>query len=468
MKRPFGLRPSASTLKATLPSGNGTNPEPILSDYSSSSAPAVVQADRSHWLILTQYYPPEIGAPQIRLRSLARELQRHKIQVQVLTAMPNYPSGKVFSGYRGRWRMREVLDNIPVRRTWVYAATGKSAFIRLLNYLSFTFTALFAALIGARPDVMFVESQPLSLGVVAIAMKWLRGVPYIYNVPDLQIDVARQMGFMRNRAFLSLALGLENFFLRQSWNVSTVTHAFIEHFQNRGLARSQLSFLPNGADTDFLKPMEPCQDLLEKWGLAGKRIFLYVGTHAFYHGLDTLIEAATILRDRSDIAFLMVGKGPERPRLRQMVADRDLTNVVFAQSPYEEMAQLYSIAYASIATLRNMKVAEGMRLSKIFPSLSCGVPVVYAGFGEAAELLRTNNCGVIVQPEEPHLLAEAIVNLVSDAAVRDELGRNGRRLVESEYSWSMIISRWLEEIGLDANFESVTHAREPLSVRQPT
>ena len=169
-------------------------------------------APLSRWLILTQYYPPEIGAPQIRLRSVVRELRRHGIEVEILTAMPNYPAGKIFPGYSGKWRMREEIDGVPVRRTWIYAGTGKSAHIRLANYLSFTFTALLAALTGPRPNVMFVESQPLSLGFVAVLMKWLRGVPYIYNVPDLQVDVARQLGFMRSERVLRLALLLENIY----------------------------------------------------------------------------------------------------------------------------------------------------------------------------------------------------------------------------------------------------------------
>lgn len=400
----------------------------------------------SRWLILTQYYPPEIGAPQIRLRSVAHMLRRHGIAVEVLTAMPNYPAGKIFPGYAGRWHMREEIDGVSVRRTWVYAGTGKSASIRLANYLSFTCTALLATLTGPRPDVMLVESQPLSLGLVAILMKWLRGVPYIYNVPDLQIDVAQQLGFIQNRSFLRFAAALENFFLHQSWKISTVTHRFMEHFQSRGLPRTQITFLPNGADTEFLKPQSPSRAFLDRWKLHGKKVFLYVGTHAYYHGLDTLIEAADLLRGRSDIVFLMIGSGPERARLKQLSADRGLTNVIFGQSPYEEMDQLYSIAYASVATLRKIEVAKSMRLSKVFPSLSCAVPVIYAGVGEAAELLEANKCGVVVEPEEPTLLAQAIARLASDPTIRHEMGYAGRALVEREYSWSIIVGRWLAEL----------------------
>ena len=399
------------------------------------------------WLILTQYYAPEIGAPQIRLRALARNLQRLGVDVGVLTAMPNYPAGKIFPGYAGKWSMSESIDGVPVKRTWVYAATGRSAPIRLANYLSFTFTALFSTLFGPRPQLLFVEAQPLSLGFIAVLMRWFRGVPYVYNIPDLQLDVARQMGFMRNPIFLRVALWSEDLFLRKSFKISTVTHRFIDHFVSRGLPREQVTFLPNGADTDFLKPSPPSGALLDRWGLRGKKIFLYVGTHAYYHGLDVLIEAADLLRDKEDIAFLMVGDGPERGRIKEMAAERKLTNIVFGDSPYEEMDQLYSIAYASMATLRKINVAQAMRLSKIFPSLSCEVPVIYAGVGEAADLLQANKCGLVTEPEDAAQLAEAISLLAADPDLRQRMGSAGRLLVESEYSWSAIVERWLKEIG---------------------
>lgn len=402
---------------------------------------------RARWLILSQYYAPEIGAPQIRLRAMAKEFERHGISIEVLTGMPNYPAGIVHPDYAGRWYMRDEVDGIPVRRVWTYAGTGKLPLRRLANYLSFTFASLGPALFGRRPDVMFVESQPLSLGLNAVLVKWLRGVPYIYNVPDLQIDVARQLGFMRSEMVLRFATWLENIFVKQSWKVSTVTERFIAHFESRGLPRNQITFLPNGADTDFLKPEPPCAELLDRWGLRGKTVFLYVGTHAYYHGLETLLDAATLLRGRTDIAFLLVGDGPERGRLRQLARDRGLEQVVFGDSPYEEMSRLYSIAYASVATLRAMSVAKDMRLSKIFPSLSCGVPVVYAGEGEAAALIEKERCGIAIRPEDPEALAKGIADLASDQSVRDRLGTAGRTFVESEYSWSTIVGRWLAEVG---------------------
>ena len=254
------------------------------------------------------------------------------------------------------------------------------------------------------------------------------------------------MGFMKNASFLKVSLKLENLFLKRSWKVSTVTYRFIDHFVSRGIPRNQITFLPNGADTSFLRPQEPSMSLIERWKLQGKKVFVYVGTHAFYHGLDTLIRAADTLRNRKDIVFLLIGDGPERKRLIDMAKELHLPNIIFGSSPYEEMSELYSIAYGSIALLRNIAVAKGMRLSKIFPSLSCGVPVIYSGIGEAADLLNDNSCGISIPPEDVPALASAIVDLADSQERRTQMGENGRKMVDKEYSWSITVERWLAEL----------------------
>lgn len=398
------------------------------------------------WVIVTQYYAPEPGAPQIRLRMLARQLRAHGIDVRILTGMPNYPEGRVHEGYRGKLHMKERIDDIEVHRVWLYAATGRNPFLRLLNYLSFSLTATLYVLFMRRVDVLFVESQPITLGWAGILMKYLRGVPYVYNIPDLQTDVAKQLSFVSLRLLLSAAVVMENFFMRQSWTVSTVTHRFIDYYVDRGIPRHQISFLPNGADTDVLRPLPYDEAYAERMSVAGKRVFTYAGTHAFYHGLEVLIEAARRLARRDDIALLLVGKGPVREKLKQMARAHGLTNVVFNQSPFDEMPQLMSITYASLVVLKDMPAAEKMRLSKTFPPLACGVPVVYSGRGESADMVEQHDCGIKVEPESPELLAAALERLADDPAMRDRMGSNGLQLVERELSWRSIIENWLQQL----------------------
>lgn len=397
-------------------------------------------------MIVTQYYPPEPGAPQIRLHTLATRLKAAGIDVRVLTGMPNYPVGVIHEKYRGKLHSTETIDGIEVQRVWLYAATGRKFLRRLANYLSFTFTATCYLLFMPRVDVLFVESQPISLGIAGVLMKWFRGVPYVYNIPDLQADSAKQLGFIGARLLLSIAVMMENLFMRQSWTVATVTHRFIDYYVERGIPRRKLTFLPNGADTAVLKPLPYDEEYARRMGVLGKKAFVYAGTHAYYHGLEVLIEAARKLTDRDDIVILLVGQGPVRENLKRMARIYGLNNVLFGDSPFSEMPRLMSITYSSLVVMKDIETAEKMRLSKTFPPLACGVPVLHSGRGEAADLLIEHDCGLCAPPDSPSELAAAIRRLADQPELRDRLGQNGVRFIHQNLSWSRIIANWLEQL----------------------
>jgi glycosyltransferase involved in cell wall biosynthesis len=398
------------------------------------------------WVIVTQYYPPEPGAPQIRLHTLATRLKAAGIDVRVLTGMPNYPVGVIHEKYRGKLHSTETIDGIEVQRVWLYAATGRKFLRRLANYLSFTFTATCYLLFMPRVDVLFVESQPISLGIAGVLMKWFRGVPYVYNIPDLQADSAKQLGFIGARLLLSIAVMMENLFMRQSWTVATVTHRFIDYYVERGIPRRKLTFLPNGADTAVLKPLPYDEEYARRMGVLGKKAFVYAGTHAYYHGLEVLIEAARKLTDRDDIVILLVGQGPVRENLKRMARIYGLNNVLFGDSPFSEMPHLMSITYSSLVVMKDIETAEKMRLSKTFPPLACGVPVLHSGRGEAADLLIEHDCGLCAPPDSPSELADAIRRLADQPELRDRLGQNGVRFIHQNLSWSRIIANWLDQL----------------------
>jgi colanic acid biosynthesis glycosyl transferase WcaI len=400
------------------------------------------------WLIVTQYYPPEPGAPQIRLSALANELVQHGCEVEVLTAVPNYPLGRIAPDYRGRLTMRERYEGIPVERLWLYPATGRKPISRLLCYVTFTLGAM-SKILFYHPDVVFIEAQPITLALAGLLMKALRGVPFIYNTPDLQIEIADDKRWIGLKNLIRAAAKLESFLMQKALCVSTVTDAFIDHFAtNRNVPMSRITFLPNGADTEKLRPLEPDFEYAHSLQIPNKKIFTYAGTHAPYHGLEIMLDAADLLRDRSDIALLMVGQGPIRPELERRAAERGLSNLIFRDSPFSEMSKLMSITQAAIATISDMQAAAKMRLSKVVPPLACGRPVIYVGSGESGRILREHNCGVVVESRRADEFAAAIRSLADAPAVCKQMGLNGRKLVETEFAWSFIVTRWLRQLKL--------------------
>jgi colanic acid biosynthesis glycosyl transferase WcaI len=397
------------------------------------------------WLILTQYYHPEPGAPQIRLRAMVRQLLRHGCEVEVLTALPNYPVGRIFPEYRKSLFSTEEIDGVPVHRQWIYAATGRSPLARLLCYLTFSGGAMLRTPLF-KPDVVFVEAQPLTLALAAYLTKTLRNVPYIYNTPDLQVEIAADKRWLSTNLMISAAARLESFLMRRAFCVSTVTDAFIEHFAtHRGIDRSHVTFLPNGADVEQLRPSSPDIEYARQLGVERRTVFTYAGTHAPYQGLEIILDAAARLRDRDDIAIVMVGNGPLRAPLRERAAAMGLQNVLFRESPFSEMTRLMSITRASIATISDLEAAAKMRLSKVVPPLACGVPVVYVGAGESAVMLQVHACGRVVDRNADNF-ASVLRELADAPDLCREMGRRGRELVLSELSWSGIVERWLEQL----------------------
>lgn len=408
-------------------------------------------------VLLTQYYAPEPGAPQVRLRAMVQELQHLGVRVRVITGMPNYPVGKIMEGYRGKMTMKDEIDGVPLKRLWLYPAAGRGFIRRLLNYLTFTGAALLAMFSVRKADLLFVEAQPVTLALAGWFLKKMRGIPYIYNTPDLQVEHAEEAQWLPFRMLISMARSLESFLMRQALSVTTVTHAFIQHFiEERGIPVEKMSFLPNGADISALRPLQYDEAYAQQMDIAGRKVFTFAGTHAPYQGLEVIVEAAAQLQHRPDIVILMVGKGPVRAALIEKAHKEGLTNILFKDSPFEEMPRLMSITYASLITLRDQPTAQKMRLSKTIPPLACGVPVIFAGYSESADILAREGCGVCIEPEQPRLLASTIEALADAPERRDEMGQRGRALAERDFSWHGLVTSWVSQI------EAIMHNRAPV------
>jgi colanic acid biosynthesis glycosyl transferase WcaI len=395
------------------------------------------------FLLITQYFPPEVGAPQVRLSALTRQLSRRGHDVIVVTAMPNYPAGVVQPEYRHRRLVREEVDGIPVIRTWIYAATGPSVVRRMASYLSFCATSLLGCMLAPRPDYILVESPPLFLGGTAFLAGKLRRAPFVMIVSDLWPASARDLGIITNRRALSLAKRLELFLYQSAYRVAGVTHGICDTIAEC-VGPAKVMFLPNGVDTALFRPCNGTSSGLLRPGEIG---FVYAGTHGYAQGLNVILDAAELLIDMPEVVFLLVGDGPEKAALREAARARGLPNVRFVDPrPSSAMPVVFSEARASIVPLLNRPLFRSARPSKIFPSLACGTPVIYAGEGEAAELIEGGEVGLVVPPECPADLAEAVRRMAVDKALAAKMGAAGRRLVERDYGWAAIAERWLAEL----------------------
>jgi colanic acid biosynthesis glycosyl transferase WcaI len=412
------------------------------------------------FLILTLYFPPEIGAAPTRLDAMARELTRMGHSVEVVTGLPNYPHGKIFPEYRGCIYRREVRDGIVIHRVWVYPTVG-SGVGRILNYLSFSLFALYGLSRVAKPDYLFVESPPPTLSCPAYLYSRLRGVPFILNVADLWPDTLVEMGLLKKGIAFKILFLLEQWSYQKASHVNAVTEGLRDSLlQAKGVPLDKVLFLPNGVDTERHCPRLPDENLKSSLGLNGKKIVLYAGTLGRAHGLEHVLEAAKILEDEQDIHFLFLGDGSERPTLEKLKGQLKLRNVTFLDAvPVEQLSPFHSIADVGLVSLRNLPIFEGARPSKMFPLLAAGKPLVFCGTGEGAFLVERAGAGVVVAPENPQALADALIPLLRNTELLRELGANGRKFVRENHEWGKLIGDWVRAL------QNVPNDEEPNPVR---
>lgn len=399
-------------------------------------------------LVLTLYFPPEIGGAPTRLKCFTNELARCGCEVEVVTAMPNYPRGEFFPGYGKEFYRREVKDGMTIHRVWLHPAVG-SGIKRLLNYLSFACTCLYGLWRARKPDYIFVESPPIFLSAPAYLAGLFWRVPFIFNVADLWPDAVVDGGFLKHGFVLRCLLALERWSYRRAAYVATVTEWIAGALQEKkGVPVEKILFLPNGVDIQVFRPLPPNELLRSKLNLDGKKVVLWAGTLGYAHGIENILHGAKLMEREGDIHFLFLGDGSAKKDLIQQKEQMGLSNVSFHDPvPFDEVPSFCSISYCGLASLSNISVNQGARPSKVLPVLATGKPLVFVGSGEGAEIVRKANAGRVVPQGDPKALARALLELARNAPLAVELGQNGRSFAEYHLQWSLLVERWLNRLG---------------------
>lgn len=402
--------------------------------------------------ILTQYYPPEMGAPQARLSHLAGEFVRRGHEVVVLTAMPNYPRGRIFPGYRGFLR-RETRDGVPVIRCWLYPAQSARLLPRLASYFSFVFSSLAVGLFClGRLDYLLTESPPLFLGITGWVLKLRTRARWIFNVSDLWPESAVRLGAVSEGLGLKLAQALEAFCYRNAWLVTGQSQEILASIRGRFPSVS-LYHLSNGVDTELFSPESRSETvrarILDGAVEKGACVAIYAGLHGIAQGLEQILEAASRVRDVDGLVFVFVGDGPEKERLMARSRELDLPRVHFVEAlPREEMPAL--LASADIALVPLGVPLPGAVPSKIYEAMGVSVPILLVAQGEAAALVSGSGAGRVVAPGDIDGIAAALRELFSSADRRAELGRAGRAAALRDFDRRNIADgfiRHLESLG---------------------
>lgn len=397
-------------------------------------------------LILSQYYDPE---PVPKPSELAEGLRQRGDDVSVITGVPNYPSGNLYPDYRLRLVQRQTMNGIPVVRTFEYPYHGKRVLGRLLNYGSFVLSAPLGGLLQRRADVMYVWHPPLTVGIAAAAISWLRRVPFVYDVQDIWPESAVLSGLMREGFLVKVMYKLEKFIYRRAAHVLVVTEGARQNLIGKGVPPEKVSVMPHWIDDNLFAPgTESDRERLRNvHGWSDRFVVMFAGNLGTVQGLEAVVDAASRADPASRVLFVMVGDGSDRARLESIAARSGAGERIqfIGARPASEMSAYFAAADSLLVHLKPSALSTLIIPTKTLAYLAAGKPIVMAMEGAAADLVRDAGAGVLAQPGDAMSILAAINQLaaMSPADVRS-MGEKGRQYARTHHSKEKIIDAFAE------------------------
>lgn len=386
-------------------------------------------------IIITQWFDPE---PAIKGVIFAKELVGKGFNVEVVTGFPNYPGGKLYPGYKIEWIRREVIDGVKVTRLPLYPSHNQNALARFLNYVSFSVSAfLYGVLMAKRPDVIYAYHPPLTVGIAASFIRLFKRVPVVYDIQDIWPDSLRATGMVLNYHVLDIVGRICKMVYRSADHIVVLSPGFKQLLIDRGVPARKIDVIYNWCDQAAMS--NPRVIAPNEFPVSDRFTIVFAGNMGKAQALDAVLDAAEIVRKKtSDICFVFIGGGVEVEHLKSLAHAKKLHNVRFLQAvPMAEIGGVLEKADVLLVHLRKDPLFVATIPSKTQAYMAVGKPLLMAVDGDAAQLVKDADCGVIAESENPESIADAAIKLYSISySERSAMGDRGRKYYESYLSLS--------------------------------
>ncbi len=392
-------------------------------------------------VVLSQWYTPE---PARLISGLAETLHEMNHDVTVLTGFPNYPTGKLYPGYRLKLWQSETINGVRVIRVPLFPSHDKSAIKRIVNYVSFAVSAsLLGLFLVRRPDVIHVYHPPLTAVFPAWFLSRLLRVPLTLEIQDLWPETLAATGMVHSPRILRMVGWMAKWFYRRAAAIRVISDGFARNLQSKGIAENILHVIPNWEDAEDDASGNGCVASIAILGEGGKFRVMFAGNMGLAQDLQNVLEAAGILCNLPDIQFVLVGDGVDLDHLKQLKHDQNLNNVVFlGRYPSTEMPKLYAQADVLLVHLRDDPLFRITIPHKVYSYMASGKPVLVAAEGDVAETVTKENAGIACRPGDARVLAEAVRMLYRmSEGERQRMGTNGQRAVRDHYNRRQVVQQ---------------------------
>ncbi|MEM9244645.1 MAG: WcaI family glycosyltransferase [Cyanobacteria bacterium P01_F01_bin.153] len=410
------------------------------------------------------YHPEPIGIAPL-MTELAEGLAARGHQVRVLTGMPNYPQRRIYEGYRGKVYMTEHRNGVRVDRCYVWIRPKPGLVTRMALDGSFVFTSFARSLFGWRPDIILFASPPLPVSIPAWLLGKLKGCPVVLNLQDILPEAAVHTGLIRNEKAIKIFEALENFAYKRATHVSVIAEGFVDNLIGKNVPEKKISLIPNWVNTNFIYPMAKHNSFREEHGLQNNFVVMYSGNIALTQGLETVVNASALLKEHPDvdniqrqnsIKFVIVGEEKALKKLEDYCRDRQVLDYVLLLpfQPRERLPEMLAAADVGLIVQKSNVVAFNMP-SKTQVLLASGRAIIASvpRSGTAARAVRSSEGGLVVEPESPQALLDAVLTLANDRDRTTTLGKYGRAYAEKTYSFESALNAY------EALFEKLCHKK---------
>ncbi|MFS2262042.1 glycosyltransferase family 4 protein [Vibrio vulnificus] len=377
-----------------------------------------------HILFLTDNFPPEGNAPATRTYEHAVRWVKAGHKVTVITCAPNFPEGKVFEGYKNRWYDTHKLDGIDVVRVKTYITANEGFVKRIIDYMSFMVSGFLAGLFQKKPDVIVATSPQFFCACAGWALSTVRRKPFVFELRDIWPASITAVGAMKESFAIRMLEKIEMFLYRRADSIIAVTHAFKKELVERGIDSNKIDVVRNGVDLTKYEPVDGKDtELANQYGLTGKFVAGYVGTHGMAHGLEHIVQVAEKLKHNDNIRFVFAGGGAARQKVVDLVKEKSLSNVVLIdRQPKEMMPKIWSLCDVSLVPLVNSELFRTVIPSKIFECMGMGIPTIMSvPEGEATQIIEETKSGIVVESENVEQITQAIELLHTDAKLYSDI-----------------------------------------------
>ncbi|OGM65429.1 hypothetical protein A2893_01595 [Candidatus Woesebacteria bacterium RIFCSPLOWO2_01_FULL_39_25] len=407
--------------------------------------------EKKHILIYSIHYFPELIGIGVFNHAMAKYLVKKGFDVTVVTAFPWYPYWKVMDGYNGRLLMTEELGGINVKRSYVYSPQKVNSKTRIIHETVFAVSSLLNIfpLLFKKVDAVFTVCPPLQLGLIARLFCIIKRIPLIFHVQDLQVDAAFDMGMLKNRFLRKILASIEKYLFKKATMLTTISNGMKNKIIDKGIDANHVSMMPNWIDTDYIKPISRSNKFRDEYGISeSKFLVLYAGNIGEKQGVDIVIDVAEMTQDKKEIFYVIVGEGANRAKLQAKIEEKRLNNIMLLPLQSREMLP-YMLAAADISLIiQKMTVGDIVMPSKLLNIMASERPVIATANSicELARFINEANCGIVVGPEDPILLKDAILKIYSAPSIGRKYGISGRKYAEEKLSIDSILGNFIFEL----------------------